>query len=116
MAGARACAGAAAASAETAAELLGSARRPASRRHSAGAAADVRRAGAGPGAASAGRRLAGGDPGLAGRLVAVGPGNREIPAGLFICVKAVSVRLPGIAGKLSVAGRGEAAAAACSPA
>jgi DNA-binding NarL/FixJ family response regulator len=52
---------------------------------------------------------------LAG-LVAAGPGNREISAGLFICVKAVSVRVPGIAGKLSVAGRGEAAAAACSPA
>ena len=50
---------------------------------------------------------------LAG-LVAAGPGNREISAGLFICVKAVSVRVPGIAGKLSVAGRGEAAAATCS--
>ena len=52
---------------------------------------------------------------LAG-LVAAGPGNREISAGLFICVKAASVRVPGIAGKLSVAGCGEAAAAACRPA
>lgn len=42
---------------------------------------------------------------LAG-LVAAGPGNREISAGLFICVKAASVRVPGSAGKLSVAGRG----------
>jgi DNA-binding NarL/FixJ family response regulator len=50
------------------------------------------------------------------RLVAAGQGNREISAGLFICVKAASVRVPGIAGQLSVAGRGEAAAAACSPA
>ena len=42
------------------------------------------------------------------RLVAAGPGNREISAELFICVKAASVRVSGIVGKLSVAscGRG----------
>jgi hypothetical protein len=65
--------------------------------------------------ASAGRRLAGGGPGLAGRVRRGRPGQREISAGLFICVKAASVRVPGIAGKLSVAGCGEAAAAACRP-
>ena len=77
------------------------------RRHSAGTAADVCRAGAGPGAASAGRRMAGGDPGLAGQARRSQPrATSENSAELFICVKAASVHVPGMVGKLSVAGRG----------
>jgi DNA-binding NarL/FixJ family response regulator len=38
-------------------------------------------------------------------------GSCEISAALFICVRAASVHVSGMVGKLSVASRGEAAAA-----
>ena len=46
------------------------------------------------------------------RLVAAGRGNREIAAELFISPKTASVHVSNILGKLGVASRGEAAAAA----
>jgi DNA-binding CsgD family transcriptional regulator len=46
------------------------------------------------------------------RLVAAGRSNREIAEALFISVKTASVHVSHILGKLGVAGRGEAAAAA----
>ncbi|MFC7645652.1 LuxR C-terminal-related transcriptional regulator [Streptosporangium lutulentum] len=46
------------------------------------------------------------------RLVARGGSNRDIAAELFISAKTVSVHVSNILGKLGVATRGEAAAAA----
>jgi DNA-binding NarL/FixJ family response regulator len=46
------------------------------------------------------------------RLVAAGRSNREIAGELFISVKTASVHVSNILGKLGVASRGEAAAAA----
>ncbi len=46
------------------------------------------------------------------RLVAAGRSNREIAAELFISAKTASVHVSNILGKLGVASRGEAAAAA----
>ncbi len=46
------------------------------------------------------------------RLVAAGRGNRDIADELFISIKTVSVHVSNILGKLGVASRGEAAAAA----
>ena len=46
------------------------------------------------------------------RLVAAGRSNREIAGELFISAKTASVHVSNILGKLGVASRGEAAAAA----
>ena len=72
----------------------------------------------GPGGQLSGTRDASLVPGLTERerdvlrLVAVGRGNREIAAELFISPKTVSVHVSNILGKLGAASRGEAAAKA----